>query len=174
MLMRQPATQQIRWFSSEKPDNEEGGGRKLPSGFEKLLKRSKRGNVDKKDEKEQKKEEEKAEQSEGEEPQQKQSKGAEEETPLKKFYDQFTGGNGGKPPYEAWAMGAMLGCLASYYLFWSQSPSKEITYMDFVHTYLAKNDVEMITLCEDKGNSTFKYRANIQTISGEQVHLVLP
>jgi len=32
----------------------------------------------------------------------------------------------------------------------------------------------MITLCEDKGNSNFKYRANIDTLEGKTVHLVLP
>lgn len=32
----------------------------------------------------------------------------------------------------------------------------------------------MITLCEDKSNSTFKYRAVIDTVDGEDVHLVLP
>ena len=32
----------------------------------------------------------------------------------------------------------------------------------------------MITICEDKGNSTFKFRANIELIDGEVVHLVLP
>jgi len=52
--------------------------------------------------------------------------------------------------------------------------SKEVTYVDFVHNYLSKDDIEMITLCEDKSNATFKFRANIETKSGEAVHLVLP
>jgi hypothetical protein len=32
----------------------------------------------------------------------------------------------------------------------------------------------MITLCEDKSGDNFKYRANIDTISGQKFHLVLP
>ena len=59
-------------------------------------------------------------------------------------------------------------------MFKSRSPSKEITYQEFVNNYLAKDDIEIITLCEDKANNTFKYRAKIETKSGEAVHLVLP
>lgn len=32
----------------------------------------------------------------------------------------------------------------------------------------------MITLCEDKTGSNFKYRANIDTVSGERLYMVLP
>jgi hypothetical protein len=46
--------------------------------------------------------------------------------------------------------------------------------MDFVHNYLAKNEVTMITLSEDKTNANFKYRASIDTQSDQKVHLVLP
>lgn len=46
--------------------------------------------------------------------------------------------------------------------------------MDFVHNYLAKNEVAMITLSEDKSNANFKYRATIDTKSDTKVHLVLP
>ena len=74
--MRQPyyQVQGVRMFSSEKPDGEEGSGRKLPSGFEKLLKRAKRGGSEKK-ETEKEKKEEKAQESEDEEPKEKESKG---------------------------------------------------------------------------------------------------
>ena len=68
----------------------------------------------------------------------------------------------------------MIGALAGYYVFKSRSPSKEITYQEFVNNYLAKDDIEIITLCEDKANNTFKYIAKIETKSGEAVHLVLP
>lgn len=46
--------------------------------------------------------------------------------------------------------------------------------MDFVHNYLSQNKVEMITLCEDKNNASYKYRAVIETNDGAKVHLVLP
>lgn len=56
----------------------------------------------------------------------------------------------------------------------SNKPSQEITYMDFVNQYLSKNQVKMITITEDKTSDTFKYRAEIETLDGNKVHLVLP
>lgn len=32
----------------------------------------------------------------------------------------------------------------------------------------------MITLCEEKNNASYKYRAVVQTFEGDKVHLVLP
>jgi len=75
--------------------------------------------------------------------------------------------NGGGPKWENWLMLSLLGVTSLYYMFGTKSPSKEITYIDFIHNHLTKNDVVMITLCEDKTGSTFKYRANIQTVQGE-------
>jgi hypothetical protein len=68
----------------------------------------------------------------------------------------------------------MLGSAAGYYLMFSEAPSKEITYMDFLHTHLLQKNVEMITICEDKSSSSFSFRAKIKTKSGEAVHLILP
>ena len=83
--------------------------------------------------------------------------------------------NGGGPNYENWFKLFVLGGIGSYYAFFTQAPSQEITYMDFVHSYLSQNKVEMITLCEDKNNASYKYRAVIQTNDGSpKVHLVLP
>jgi hypothetical protein len=56
----------------------------------------------------------------------------------------------------------------------SNSPSQEITYMDFVNQYLSKNVVKMITISEDKTSDMFKYKAEIETNEGKKVHLVLP
>jgi gamma-glutamylcysteine synthetase len=53
-------------------------------------------------------------------------------------------------------------------------PSDEITYPEFINTYLAENQCEMITIMEDKSSDTFKFRAVIDTIDGKKVHLVLP
>lgn len=46
--------------------------------------------------------------------------------------------------------------------------------MDFVNQYLSKNQVKMITITEDKSNDMFKYRAEIELLDGNKVHLVLP
>lgn len=67
----------------------------------------------------------------------------------------------------------MLSGLLYLYLS-SKSPSQEITYMDFVNQYLAKNQVKMITIAEDKSSEMFKYKAIIETLDGNKVHLVLP
>jgi len=86
----------------------------------------------------------------------------------------FMNPNGGGPKWENWLMVSLLMGTAAYYLFNTKPTSKEITYIDFVQNYLAKNAIEMIVLTEDKSGSSFKYRANIQTNTGETVHLVLP
>lgn len=46
--------------------------------------------------------------------------------------------------------------------------------MDFVNQYLSKNKVKMITISEDKTGDMFKYRAEVETLEGDKVHLVLP
>ena len=46
--------------------------------------------------------------------------------------------------------------------------------MDFINQYLTRNLVKLITIGEDKYNDSFKYRAQIETIDGKQIHLVLP
>jgi len=46
--------------------------------------------------------------------------------------------------------------------------------MDFVNQYLSKNQVKIITITEDKSSDMFKYRAVVETLDGNKVHLVLP
>mmetsp|Transcript_5202 Transcript_5202/g.8039 ORF Transcript_5202/g.8039 Transcript_5202/m.8039 type:complete len:465 (+) Transcript_5202:518-1912(+) len=53
-------------------------------------------------------------------------------------------------------------------------PSQEITYIEFINQYLGQNQVTMITISEDKQNEMFKFRAQIETVDGKRVHLVLP
>lgn len=67
----------------------------------------------------------------------------------------------------------MLSGILYFYLS-SKSPSQEITYMDFVNQYLSKNQVKMITITEDKTSDMFKYKAVVETLDGNKVHLVLP
>lgn len=61
-----------------------------------------------------------------------------------------------------------------FYLATMGSAGEEITYMDFINQYLAQNQVTMITISEDQGSDTFKYRAAIDTVSGKKVYMVLP
>ena len=46
--------------------------------------------------------------------------------------------------------------------------------MEFINQYLTKNLVKMITISEDKTSDNFKYKAEIETLEGKKVHLVLP
>ena len=39
---------------------------------------------------------------------------------------------------------------------------------------LSQNQIEIITLCENKGSSTTKYRALIETLDGKTLHVDLP
>jgi len=39
---------------------------------------------------------------------------------------------------------------------------------------LSRNQVKLITISEDKTSDMFKYRAEIDTLDGNKVHLVLP
>jgi len=58
----------------------------------------------------------------------------------------------------------MTGGLAFAMYNMNTTQSEEVTYIDFINNYLAKNQVEMITITEDKSSDTFKYRANIDTV----------
>ena len=77
------------------------------------------------------------------------------------------------PKWENIALVAILGGCFGFYM-WSKSPSQEITYMDFINQHLSRNQVKMITISEDKSSDMFKYKAEIETLDGTQVHLVLP
>lgn len=75
--------------------------------------------------------------------------------------------------FENWIIAALLSG-AIFWYFSGSKPSQEITYMDFINQYLSKNSVKMITISEDKTSDNFKYRAEIETLDGKSVHLVLP
>ena len=81
--------------------------------------------------------------------------------------------NSGGPRWENIIITAALAGAFGYYMT-SNSPSQEVTYMDFVNQYLSKNAVKMITISEDKTSDMFKYKAEIETHEGKKVHLVLP
>jgi len=69
---------------------------------------------------------------------------------------------------------SFIGAAGLYYGYSFKTSSREISYVEFIQNYLEKNDVKLVTLCEDKTGSTFKFRAIVDTVQGERVHLVLP
>lgn len=167
----------------------------MPTGFEKILKRTRKGitheskekpqaskdEADNKDDDDKKAKEKEADDREAEsdaeqeDDKKKDKKEKKEEGGWgQKLYGYFMEPNGGGPNYENWFKLVVLGGLIGYYTMFSKKPSQELTYMDFVQNYLAQNKVEMITLCEEKNNASYKYRAVIDTFDGQRVHLVLP
>ena len=161
-------------------DEEKGSGRKVPRGFEKILKRTRKGINHERDAEEKKaaaddsedskKEEDKKDadadsddekEDEKDKDKKKDNKEEEQESWKNRIYNYFMEPNGGGPNYENWLKLVVLGGVAGYYLMFMQQPSQEVTYMDFINNYLTKNSVEMITLCEDKNNAAYKYRAII-------------
>lgn len=80
--------------------------------------------------------------------------------------------NGGGPRNEV--LFALMMLCAFVYTLKSTSRSEEVTFQTLVQELLEQSQVTMITLSEDKTGENFKYRANIDTISGKKYHLVLP
>lgn len=103
----------------KKPDAE-GSGRKVPSGFEKLLKRSKRGSTEKEEADAKKKEEDpqsEQEEAEGAKERHKEEKSDKKENEWSKnFRSQFFEPNGGGPKYENWALVACIGATGAFYV----------------------------------------------------------
>ena len=183
-------------WRSEKKDEEsgdDGKGRKIPSGFEKLLRRTKRSIThDDQEEKVGAKKGEEKEASKKKDDDDKESdemdddidSGSKKTTDTKKTPNKastssqvsqyFFEPNGGGPIWENILMAALMFGTLVYTIGFGDRPSEEITYMDFVQNYLSKNQVEMITIGEEKNNSMFKFRARIDTVEGKRVHLVLP
>ena len=79
-----------------------------------------------------------------------------------------------KPKWENVGLLAFLTGAFGYYMATRGTPSEEITYIDFINSYLGQGQCTMITISEDKSSDMFKYRAQIDTLDGARVHLVLP
>ena len=88
----------------------------------------------------------------------------------------FQSGPGGKgPKWENIGLVTFLTGAFGYYFMTKQTSSEEVTYIDFVNNYLSKGQCKMITISEDKNNSEiFKFKAEVETHSGQKVHLTLP
>jgi len=165
----------------------------VPSGFEKLLKRSKRSTNSatpstKEENNEAAQEDSKKESAKKEEPLETDEGAAEEDNKSDKDQKKeeqkeswreqannfFFEPNSGGPKWENWLMMAIMGATGAYYVSTVETPSKEITYQELVQQHLQHNDIKMITLCEDKTGTTFKFRAQIESHKGERIHLILP
>lgn len=83
---------------------------------------------------------------------------------MKEFFYQP---NGNSPKWENIAIVAFLTGAFGYHLATMKPPSEEITYPEFINTYLAQHKCSMITILEDKSSDTFKFRAVIDTKDGK-------
>jgi len=182
-----------------KPEGEDED-KKTPSGFEKFLKKT-RGpsnrpatepvennddsdskpeeskSKDKKDSKKMKRESEEEDPTEEEfdKEEDKKDKKAEKESGFQKDVQSFfMDPKGNKPKWENIGLLSLATAAFGYFLYQREEPSKEITYIEFVNQYLSQGQCQMITISEDKTSDMFKYRAQIQTLDGSNVHLVLP
>lgn len=50
---------------------------------------------------------------------------------------------------------------------------QEIVYMDFLNNYLLKNQVKEINITKDRRSEVFNYRAEIHTVGGEKLYMIL-
>ena len=171
----------------------------MPKGFEKFLKKAREGRKVSTNEDESKKEAQKESGKKPEEGEKKDGKSAkneededlteeemEAEEAKKSKNDERTGNakkkinefffqpNGKGPRWENFGLVAFLTGAFGYYMFLRRASSEEITYMDFVNSYLATRQCTMITISEDKNSDMFKFRAQVDTVDGKKVHLVLP
>lgn len=81
----------------------------------------------------------------------------------------------GKGPNNTGLLALFTLAVGLYYkLFVKGRPSKEINYQDFVNNYLSKGLVTMITLEENRDNSSFKFKATLNTSDGSSYHINLP
>jgi len=142
----------------DKGKDAETRGRKVPQGFEKILKRTRRGiNHDKEkkdgeeeqsagktaaegDDKEASGEDRKEEENDDGDSEEKKKENKDKDGDTnkeqgwgEKIYGFFMEPNGGGPNYENWFKLLVVGGFAGYYALYAQPPSQEITYMDFVH-----------------------------------------
>lgn len=63
--------------------------------------------------------------------------------------DFFFNPNNGGPKFENFLITSILASLMGYYLY-SSKGSEEISYNEFINNYLTKNQIELITISEEK------------------------
>ena len=197
VLSGHSSLQNLMWRMSqkdEKPDDES----KVPLGFEKLLKKTRKivksdkegeKSADKGDKKEEEAASPKTEQEDIDdgEPHDPDAKKKGDDEPKKgtfadrrdRYKDElknfFMKPNNGGPKWEAYLLFAIIMGWLSYRGVILEKPAQEISYQEFINSLLTKNQVEVITLSENvDGSSSFKYRATIQTIEGKRYYMVMP
>ena len=132
---------------------------KPPKGFEKFFK--KKEGRDQKEKKQDDKESKEAQASKKEEKEEELSEEEVDEKPKEKnnskadgfkkmLTDFYMDPNGKGPKWENIALVALLCGLVGYQVTSKSSSSQEVTYVDFLHQYLAPNKCTMITISEDK------------------------
>lgn len=130
----------------KEPKKDEESSGKVPSGFEKLLKRSKRGasktegsekqKGEEKDKEEKDKDEEAESKEEGDNDG-KEKKSSNTHEDAKKLYSGLMfDPNSGGPRWDNWLMMALIGATGAYYISQSKPRSREITYQEMVQNYL--------------------------------------
>lgn len=86
--------------------------------------------------------------------------------------DFFFEPNGGDPRPEGW-VAALAAAAGLYFIVNYQKPMKEIIYMDFLNNYLMANKIKEIKITKDRRSEVFNHRAEIETIDGEHLYMVL-
>ena len=78
----------------------------------------------------------------------------------------------GSPKPEAWM--TLLAALACGYIaITTEAPRKEIVFMAFLNDYLLKNQIQEIKISKDRRSEVFNHRAEIDTIDGQRLYMVL-
>lgn len=86
-----------------------------------------------------------------------------------------SGGGGGGPRWENIGLIAFLTGALGFSMVQDWKPnSEEVTYMDFINLYLAKNRCKQITIAESKESDMYQFVAYVDLHEGGTVHLVLP
>lgn len=81
-------------------------------------------------------------------------------------------GPGGNPKPEAWmTLLAALAC--GYVAMTTEIPRKEIVFMTFLNDHLLKNQIKEIKISKDRRSEVFNHRAEIDTIDGQRLYMVL-
>lgn len=55
----------------------------------------------------------------------------------------------------------------------AEAPRKEIVFMNFLNDYLLKNQVSEIKISKDRRSEVFNHRAEIDTVDGQRLYMVL-
>ena len=81
-------------------------------------------------------------------------------------------GSNGNPKPEAWM--TLLAALACGYAAMTyETPRKEIVFMTFLNDYLLKNQIKEIKIAKDPRSEVFNHRAEIDTVDGQRLYMVL-